>query len=325
MRQILGHRKMNKKAIFFTFVAILLLSAVIFSFSIYARYRYRARTLVVETRVNTMNSFIKDIDKDITRGAFISSHRSILSIVQHVSSSGVFLNDSEEVFKEVFLNGSIGGENQPLIADTTFNDWIDKTKEEGGRINLEIDFTVKDVEVNQSDPWNVDIYLDVEIFASDATDIASWNISKQFKVELPIEGFEDPIYSSNTDGKFLNIINKTPFTDFVTGNDTSNLQAHTEKSYYLAWSTAPSFLMRLEGNLSGSPYGIESLINLQTLIDQGGDAEERSAVDHIYWSNKSVTSYNINNMPSWFMMDDEYNDGEDKTHLELYEVNGLIS
>jgi hypothetical protein len=319
-------KRLHKKAIFFTFVAIILLSALVFSFSIYTRYRMRTRGLVIETRVNTMNSFMRDIDKDIIRGGFISSHRSILAMVEYVSANGVYIDNVEDRFEEVFLNGTINRSPQALMSDTTFNDWISRMQSQGGKINLELDFNIKDIVINHSDPWNIGIYLDTEIYVSDVTDIAVWNVTRTIKTVVPIEGFEDPVYAVNTDAKVLNIVNKTPFTDFVTGNnDTSNLQQHTSNSYYVAWSTAPSFLMRIEGNISASPYGIESLINLQKMIDQGIEVEERSVVDHIYWSNKSINSYHIDKMPSWFMMDDENNPDENMTHLELYEVESLIS
>lgn len=317
--------RLNKKAIFFTFIAILLLSALIFSFSIYSRYRLRTKTLVIETRVHTMDSFIRGIDKDIMRGCFITSYRSILSMTEYVSANGIFIDDAASRFEELFLNGTINNEQQSLMSDTTFNDWITKMKSQASKINLELNFTVDSLAINQSDPWGIDVYLDVSIDIRDVTDIASWSTAKELKTVVPIEGFEDPTYAVNTYGKVLNTINRTPFTDFVIAGNTANLQQHTENSYYVAWSTAPSFLMRLEGNLNASPYGIESLIDLQKLIDQGEEVDERSVVDHIYWSDKSVISYHIDNMPGWFMMDNEYNADEEKTHLELYEVEGLIS
>lgn len=314
---------LGKKGIFFTFVAILLLSTLILSFSIFARYDLSRKALVIETRVNTMNSFMKDIDKDITRGVFISSHRSILSIVEHISSTGEFIDDAESTFQEVFLNGTINGTSQSLMEETTFTEWAAKMKTIASGINLNLDFEINDVSINHSDPWNVDVNLDVNLYAADISEIAEWNITKNLVIKIPIKGFEDPVYAVKTNGKLLNTINKTPYTSFVSGNDTSNLQVHTTNSYYLAWSTAPDFIMRLEGDLSASPYGIESIINLQELIDQGESVSSRSAVDHIYWSNKSVASYSITGMPSWFMIDNENNPSEGMNHLELYEVDEL--
>jgi len=313
----------SKKAIFFTFVAILLLSTLVLSFSIYSRYRLRTKALVMETRINAMNSFIKDLDKDIDRGCFIASYRAMLSMVEHVSSSGAFIDNVSIRFEELFLNGTLYSDQQDLMVDSTFNDWEDKMKEQGDKINLNLNFTFNSLEINHTDPWNIGVYLGVSLYASDVTGIASWNMSKSIETTVPIEGFEDPTYAANTLGKVLNKINKTPFTDFVIANDTTNLLIHAENSYYVEWTTAPSFLMRLEGNLNASPYGIESLINLDELKQEKIGTEKRSVVDHIYWSNKSVLSYKIKDMPAWFRMDDEYNSEAGMTHLELYEVEDL--
>ncbi len=315
--------KLGKKAIFFSFISIILLASLIFTFTIYSRYNLRTRSLVVETRVNTMNSFMKDVDLDIERGLFISSHRSILSMVEYVSANGAYIDNFNSRFEEIFMNGTINGDYQTLMSQTTFADWESKMQQQGDKINLELEFNVGNIEANQSGPWAVDVYLDVNLFARDKTDIASWNVTKSISTSVPIVGFEDPVYAVKTGGKVLNVVNQTPFSDFVSGTDTSNLQVHNTNQYYSAWSTAPSFTMRLEGNLNASPYGIESLINLQKLIDVGIEVEGRSAVDHIYWSNKSVSSYMVSNMPSWFRMDDELNSGEGMTHLELYEVQNL--
>ena len=46
------NKKMNKKAVFFTFIAVLLLAILVFSFSIHSRYSRRTRALVIETRVH---------------------------------------------------------------------------------------------------------------------------------------------------------------------------------------------------------------------------------------------------------------------------------
>ncbi len=316
---------MKKKAVFFTFIAILLLAILLLSFSIFSTYRLRARSLVIETRVITMDSFIKDLEKDINRGLFISSHRSILTLVQYVTSTGNFLDNSTEQFYEVIFNGTVNGEEQGLIQNTTFPDWMEKMQVQGRQIDLIINFSLQRLEIGMLDPWHVGIDTEIQILIEDMLGVAQWNTSRNVTASVSIMGFEDPIYAVKTDAKVFNVINETPFEDFVVNNDTANLQLHANNSYYVAQSTAPDFLMRLEGNFNASPQGIESMINLQKLDDQGIELQARSAVDHIYWSNKAVASYYIDGMPSWFMMDDEYNNETGQTHLEFYEVDGLIS
>ena len=277
-----------------------------------------------------MNSFISDLDKDMSRGLFISSHRSLLGLIQYVTSTGNFVDDTESRFFEVIMNGTVNGITQGIVENTTFTDWQQKMQEQGRKINIDLNFAVHSITIEQTSPWQVMAELNISTIIADTTGAASWNRSSIIQARLDVMGFEDPLYAVHTQGKVLNVINRTPFTDFVDlgeqpeDADTTNLLQHATNSYYVAWETGPSFLMRFEGNLSSSSYGIESLINLDKLELEGITTQPRSVVDHIYWSNKSVTSYTVQNMPSWFRMDDEYNSVPDQTHLEFYEVDTLI-
>ena len=60
---------LGKKGVFFTFVAFVFLSLLVFLSSVGNNYDMRERSFVIETRVDTMNRFVVDIDKDIERGA----------------------------------------------------------------------------------------------------------------------------------------------------------------------------------------------------------------------------------------------------------------
>lgn len=317
-------RAFGKKAVFFTFTAVLLLGVLLLSFSVYSRYTLRTKSMLIETRVLTMDSFIKDLEKDATRGLYISSHRSILTMVQHITSTGKFVDSAETRFNEVIFNGTINGTAQALIANTTLTDWMQKMKLQGNKIDLTVNFTVQSLEIGMASPWEVEVKAEMGILVSDALGTASWNTTRNLTAKVGIEGFEDPVYAVKTGGRVLNTIEMTPFEDFVVSNDTSNLIVHANNSYYVAWSTGPDFLMRMEGNLNSSDYGIESIINLDALSQQGITVQEKSAVDHIYWSSKAVSSYSIEGMPSWFMMDDEYNNNTGETHLQLYQVEGLV-
>ncbi len=322
---MISRMRSSKKAIFFTFIAIMLIATALFSFTVHSRYSLKSKALVIETRVSTMNSFMADIDKDIERGLFISSHRSVLSLIDWVSSEGKFLNDTESGFAELLLNGTLYGEQQSLMESTTFPDWASKMQQQGSRINLQISMAVQNVSIAHSDPWTLNVLLETLVYVKDSTGLAEWNTTKSISALVSILGMEDPIYALKTGGKAANKFNITPFEHFVEGNDTSNLQSHAEHSYYISWSMAPSFLMRLEGNFSTSEYGIESLVNLQELIDQGIQVQQRSIVDHIYWSNRTISSSLISGMPSWFRLDNENNPEEGMTRLERYEAEDLAS
>jgi len=107
-----------------------------------------------------------------------------------------------------------------------------------------------------------------------------------------------------------NIINKTIYDGNYTFkiNDTwnvTNLLKHIENSLYTENSNAPSFLSRFEYDLSPSPYGIESMVNLKKF--QGlGINEDSSIIDYHYFPDDGNGDYRINVTPSWVKIDDEH-------------------
>ena len=72
-------------------------------------------------------------------------------------------------------------------------------------------------------------------------------------------------------------------------------------------SNGPSYLMRLEGNLSNSPYGIESFVNLDDFENVGIHTNSGiSCVDYMYFSNNQTSAHRIKGMPDWFYLDDDH-------------------
>jgi hypothetical protein len=150
----------------------------------------------------------------------------------------------------------------------------------------------------------------------DRAQLAKWNRTETIVGRIPISNFEDPLYLIATAGRLTNSFNKTLTSTFVQGSDVSALLDHATNSRYIASTSAPSFINRLQGQITtASPYGIESLVNLQKLAAQGISLQDKSCVDYIYFSNSNPTSYHVTGMPSWFKID--------SAHIPVYQVNGL--
>ena len=94
-----------------------------------------------------------------------------------------------------------------------------------------------------------------------------------------------------------------------------SIEGNIRMLYYISHDDSPSFLMRLEGNLGNSTYGIESLVNLEEFQQQGLAIKDRSIVDYIYFGTKSTINYRVNNTPSWFKIDGG--------HLDTYQVTNI--
>ncbi len=306
---------LNKKSMFFSIIAIALISLIVFSLTIYTSYKLRDKVMVTETRIYSMNSFIDDVEKDIERGLYISGFRALMSMEQYITDNGIFLNDVDSCFKEAFLNGTINNSQMGLMNKSTFINWTQRIKEQAIKLDIIVDFDINDVIIYQESPWATNIAINVSLDVEDLKKTASWQRPLYITTNISIQEFEDPLYVINSYGRVTNIIIKTNITDFIVNNETTNLKIHVNNSYYIESNTAPSFLMRLEGNLSNSIYGIESLVNLEEFQAQEVPIRDRSVVDYIYFGDQTTTNYKIKYMPSWFKLDEG--------HLETYECGDL--
>jgi hypothetical protein len=182
-------------------------------------------------------------------------------------------------------------------------------------MNLDVNYTILSVSVSQKNPWNILIEVILDISIKDRNNLASWNKTQVIQSEIPISGFEDPLYLINSGGKIAKKINKTQFQEFVSGTNVSNLSLQVQNFYYISSPLAPSFLDRLEGKTSPSEQGIESLVYLPELSVQGILVMDKSVVDYIYFSSDNPSSHHIQGIPPWFRIDD--------AHLPVYQVSGL--
>ena len=316
---------LNRKGVFFTFVATVFLALLIFSSVIGNNFRLRQISFATETRISTMNMFVNDVERDVERGAYIAGFRALVALVDEVVSNGEYLTDVDARFNELFFNGTLDGVNSSLLTNNTFTDWISKIENEAQKIDLTLNLSLINASLFQDNPWEVGVEVNIWIFVSDREKTSFWNKSKSIKSYIELEGFEDPLYPLGTNGIVENRIEETPHSYFVNGADISNLLNHTYSGYYVAFTCAPSFLMRLEGDFGSSEYGIESLVDISELQSKGIVISQRSIVDHVYfYLGANPKKYQVLGAPSWFDLDNNTDMGGTIGHLELYEVNGLV-
>ncbi|MBI2650693.1 hypothetical protein HYX04_05290 [Candidatus Woesearchaeota archaeon] len=307
---------MTKKAIFYTTAAIALTIVIIVTYSAYSTYRLRDRMDVVQTRIETVNFFIKDVEKDISNGAYIAGFRTLLSFNQFVANNGTFIDNANERFKESFLNGTINQQPLSLMKDSTFTDWANKISAEADKVDIKFNFKINEIKLNQTDPWNVDIGLDLSLDIRDKRNTSYWIRDRHLTTRISIIGFEDPLYIVNSKGRVTNAIVISNITQFVINNgDVKNLLKHMNNSWYIAHNDSPSFLMRLQGDLGNSTFGIESLVNLEEFQQQGLPLKDRSIVDYIYFGTKSTYNCGVNGTPEWFKLD--------SGHWQTYQVQSI--
>ena len=307
-------QKGKKHGIFFTLMSAFLLAILIFTVAITTRQEKQDST---KARILSLNSFVKSIEADMDRGLYITSFRAVLAMEQYITQKGAYIGNSKKAFAEALLNGTVEGTNMSIMENSTMADWIKSIQLKSGEADLDVAININSVTISQADAWNLKISMNATLQANDRKKVASWNREETVETSLSVIGLEDPVYLIGTSGKLPNVIALTQYEgNYVAGSDTTNLIAHTNGSFY-SNASAPSFLMRLEGNLSASPFGMESLVNVPNLQVQGISPISKSVVDYIYLSNISVTSHRVNNTPSWFYMDDG--------NAAKYQVAGMLN
>ncbi|MFH1425564.1 MAG: hypothetical protein ABIG28_02425 [archaeon] len=303
---------MNRKGMFFIILAVVLISFFLLSFTFFSVVKDRS---AIQKRVETLNNFVFAVEEDIERRLFISGYRIIFLFEKRIIEEGSEIDDVQTRFEELFYNGTLYGTSYPNITTgVTFFDIEDRLESDAGKIGANLSFFNPIVSITQDDPWHVKISLTVDFVVEDLSDLVRWNKTLVSEAFVPIEGFGDPMYSLNTNSKVFANITQTPYTDFVDGNDVSDLKSHLLGSYYIDSAGAPSFLNRLEGVFTPDVNGIESLVNLDELAVQGVSIFQKSVVDYIYFSTANLCSSTVSptGMPSWFRLD--------KAHETLYEV-----
>ena len=305
----------KKRGIFYTTAAIALTIVIIVTHSAYSTYRLSDKMDVIQTRIETVNFFLKDVERDINNGAYIAGFRTLLSFNQFIANNGTFIDNINERFKESFLNGTIKQQPLGLMKDSTFTDWANKISTEANKVDIKFNFTVNEVKINHTDPWSVTVGLNLSLDIRDKRNTSYWIRDRYLTQSISIIGFEDPLYIINSKGRVTNTIVKSNITQFVISGKVDNLLIHANNSWYIAHNDSPSFLMRFEGNLGNSTYGIESLVNLDEFQQQGLTLKDRSVVDYIYFGTKSTTNFRINNTPEWFKID--------QGHLKFYQVENI--
>ncbi|MFH0874539.1 MAG: hypothetical protein V1859_01270 [archaeon] len=300
----------GKRGVFFTFAAIFLVILIISVSTTKTTFRYQQKGYAITSRVRAMNTFLTDMENDLDRELYIGGYRALLGMQKYIRIKEGFIENPIIIFSEIFINGTANGTTIDLMyqegrgADLT--SWVSRINEEANKLNIDLIIIPNNISLEMISPWITRISASFTINVTDENKIASFEYNKTFYKEISIIGFEDPLYTVYTDDKVSNLIFATTVSDFVDDatNSTEGLMLHLNMSYYNATGFGPDFLMRFSGNLSASAYGIESMINLEDLQKQGISVKNQSVVDYIYFGTTSPPNYcNVQNMPSWFIID----------------------
>lgn len=322
---------MNKRGIVFLFSAILLVLVMLSIMYAKVSTTTNERDASVFIRISSMNSFIEEFHTDVPRATFISASRSLIALEQHISDNGAFRNDTEQVFRESFVNGTIDGSPFVILENSTFSDYLQRVQIEAASSSITLNATIGNITLSQHTPWQVRVHFPLQVNVTDTRGLAGWSYNKTFDTLVSIVNLRDPVYSVGTSSKVPNTIRRSPYEneDFViNGNDTTALYDEISNMYYREDPYAPSFLQRFQGLLNeSSPNGIASLVDLDELNAQDVEVYTlRPTLDYLYFNESGTATYCPDfgsPLQSWFRLDNNHFTDEDHDY-ELPDLNGSV-
>ena len=297
---------MNKKGIFFTILAIALLSLFAVSYSVYSFVQNREG---IDKRIKTMNSYVSSLEEDIPRKLYISGYRIIFLMEERIIENGEYLKDIDANFSEAFFNGSLYGNDYTaeggILDGAIFSDIVNDINRNANQLNLDVSFVDPEISISQDDPWHIKVSLQSNLIIRDRGNLAHWNRTSALSAYIPIKNFEDPVYIVNTGAR---VVNKFVLTNYSVPISIGNLTAHAENSYYINHTDAPSFLQRLGGNLTADPNGngIESLVNTHKLSNQSIEIKPKCIIDYLYFSDTPCISFITYGDNGWIKIDEAH-------------------
>lgn len=291
--------RMNKKGFVFTAVAVLIIIALIFLFATHERLL--PRTIAQTGRVHLMDSYITNLEKDIPRAAYIAGYRSLIAMEEHISATGEYLPDVDAAFLSAFTNGTVNGTAYGIMDNSTFTNFSTAFGMLAARQGMRSNLTVLAIDAYHESPWTITLNISLTIVLEDTAGTARFNRTSSILAAVPIESIKDPLYSVGTQGRVPQTVIESnvsrPYIIEAT-NDTTRLQELLNSSMYIDSTDAPSFLQRFAGDLSASPFGIQSLVRTSELDAQGIAINTcKSVVDYLYFGSSPTTpNYRVVNM-----------------------------
>lgn len=293
--------KINKKGIFFTFIAITVMAVFVIVFTPQASISLQKDSQAIKTRVSTIDNYVTDLEENYFETVLrASTFKTILSLILYMNSTGSYLSNFDSAFSEVMTTGKINGQpidsitGKKIMENNTLTDWNSKIAQAAkDTLNVNTTIIINNVSALQTKPWSIDSRLSVNFTVS--SNVAEWRKGSTITASIGIEGFHDPYYLVNTNKAYTNQIKKSS-VEFNKW-DIAKVREHLRNGTYMYWqsSDAPSFLMRFTNTISPSDCcGIESFVNPNKITPSD---QIDSYMDYYLWTNKFASNctqlYNI--------------------------------
>lgn len=295
----------SKKGMFFSFIAILILTffMVIFS-NIYSSQITKAELDTANAQITSANSFVVFLeDSYIPRVLRAISRKATLNLINKIEEDNDFVADSFVHLNENFTNLILYGRYNfwqdigEIEHEDYFQNYMDKMRYYANKsfhLNLSIDYPDAQVEVYQEDTFFVDVDLNISFEITGHS--SKWLVNDVYSIDFSIWGLRDPMYLVNQEDEFYNeIYNSYEYNNLLyltwTRDDFFTYAFNgstTNTTYYIPMKGSSSFLQRFYNTSDG--FDVSDCCGIQSLIKPGKNApaninlNNRSYVDYLFFN-----------------------------------------
>lgn len=274
-----------QRGFFYSLSVLVLVAPVLALMLFYADLSTSARSATVSEVVSAESlRVIQGIEADFERALLSSSRSAAVSAVGKVVNDGQPLSDARVAIRNLVVNGSFGpGEPvYPSMGQNFLSRWTSNMRQLSSAYGLDVTLEVTQVNVSSKTPSSLVFSANLSLFVQPQKEPAAFNFTKSYfqQVAVSIEGFEDPLFSLNTNGVLSRVFS---FNATNVGN-ISALEAFVSEKKYAPNPDSPDFFYRLEGKLLPSPNGVETIINPNELSAQDLPIHAQSHADHFYFN-----------------------------------------
>jgi hypothetical protein len=278
---------------------LLLAPVLLFIFSYANSAGQRNAQLVSHIRGSEIASFSDSVSQDVPRVLEIAGKRAIVSSINYVDVNGLPLDDAAARIRELMVNNSLYGVHQTAMDGASVTDWTVNLHALGAQRGFNVTVNVTSVQISPKDAFTLNLTAYMQVNISDM--VQTVNITRTYfdSKDIPIAGFEDPLYVLNSQG----FIKRTFTANQSPAFGLAAFDAFASSGRYAPSSTGPSFLDRLEGKFyTQSKYasqtpaliGLDSLVNITEFEIRGLPVRyNQSTLDYHFFNASTVYGYKI--------------------------------
>ncbi|MBU1198744.1 MAG: hypothetical protein KKF46_06525 [Nanoarchaeota archaeon] len=268
----------NKKGIVFTILSIVIAIFFTITFSARTEKPLDYHVDITNARITVIHSYTENFFDYAELSSSISGYSALQGVIEDLNNMNAYNPDFETQYVNCVETGMLTDSKVcPNMINKTLYYYLNKIKNlTQQEFNLESSYEIRNISVNQTKPFSIELRMNITLNITDA--YANASDTRILTSSVDINGLLDPVYLIN--GTYNQTINQTSLRRAGKWNSTDLIQLYNNHEYR-EYNNATKFIDRIKGNFTPSNLGIESFVN-HTHPDVSYD-ENDTMVDYLFW------------------------------------------